>query len=190
MGLSDQRPYFHSSPGKRMERYAYLWKTSKVTISGRRWLDKADEPIIYREPYLARFSITWEKVLIVNYHSRTYKDDPEEEIECFYKYPDRYPDDRILIAGDFNTYPDAPVFIKLKSIGFSPSLNHQKTTLKKACDGNGEYLNHPIDYIFYDKHQFNLLGAGVVDFVQDCDKLDLARQLSDHLPVWGKFDMK
>ncbi|MFT5167264.1 MAG: deoxyribonuclease-1-like protein [Saprospiraceae bacterium] len=178
-----------SSPGRRVERYAYLWKTSKVTINGRPWLDKEDEPTIYREPYLARFSIKGEKVLIVNYHSRTYKDGPDPEIKCFYKYPDRFQNERIIIAGDFNTYPEAPVFIGLKNIGFLPSLNHQKTTLKKGCGENGEYLYHPIDYIFYAKHQFNLLDAGVVDFVQDCNKLDLARQLSDHLPVWSSFDI-
>ena len=46
----------NSSRGKK-ERYAFLWKSKKVRLVGRPWLDKTFDDIIIREPYLARFKI-------------------------------------------------------------------------------------------------------------------------------------
>ena len=172
------------SPGKRMERYAYLWKTSKVNLVGRPWLEKNFEPTIYREPYLARFKKGGNTILVVNYHSRSYRDNPQQEIGCFQKYPELYPNDILLFAGDYNTNCHDKVFQPLYSLGFKPNLVGQKTTLKRKCGTNGAYLNHPIDYILYNKNELKLIDAGVLDFVNDCTLLPQARMLSDHLPVW------
>lgn len=177
------------SPGKKMERYAFIWKPGKVSLVGRPWLDKENATTIYREPYLARFEIGEHSILIANYHSRSHDERPEREIECFYKYPERFPDDKILIAGDFNAYTNNSVFNYLRAIGFIPHLKDQRTTLKGKCKGNGRYLNHPIDFIIYDWHKFKLLKAGCIDFVKNCKNLEKARKLSDHLPVWGIFEV-
>lgn len=172
------------------ERYAYLWKTSKVKIKGRGWLDKTLEQLIYREPYLARFQIKGKTVLLVNFHSRTYKDHPEEEIISFADYPARFPDDPIIIAGDFNAKSKSKVFRSLEQSGFEANLQNAKTTLKRKCDAKGNYTNHPIDFILYQRSKFENLESGVIDFVGDCDNLLKMRGISDHLPVWAKFEIR
>ena len=178
------------SPGKRMERYAFLWKTSKVKLQGRPWLDKNCEPTMYREPYLARFKTKAQKdILVVNYHSRSHKDQPQQEITCFYDYPTYYKNEVILFAGDYNTNCHDRVFSPLYELGFEPNLLGQKTTLKRKCGTGGAYLNHPIDFILYNKQQVNLLDAGFVDFVNDCQLLTTARMISDHLPVWVEVEV-
>lgn len=51
---------FTDSPGKRKERYAILWKPSRLKLIGRPLLDKSCESVMYREPYLARFQVNGE----------------------------------------------------------------------------------------------------------------------------------
>jgi len=51
----------NSSSGKK-ERYAFLWKSKKIKLKGRPWLDKTFDDIIIREPYLARFQIEEEEI--------------------------------------------------------------------------------------------------------------------------------
>ena len=120
----------------------------------------------------------------MNYHSRVYKEKPEKEIVCFYQYPKLFPDDKIIIAGDFNKYVSDDVFLPLRELGFQPNLENQKTTLKQKCGKKGEYLNHPIDYILVDTDEMKIDKVGFVDFVEVCGNIKEARKLSDHLPVW------
>lgn len=178
------------SPGKRTERYAFFWKTKKLELVGRPWLDKTFEPIIYREPFLAKFKIENKTILVVNYHSRTYRDRPEEEIVCFNKYPQLFSNEHLIIAGDFNTPSSNSVFSTLRKLGFIFNIEDQKTTLKRKCGIQGVYLNHPIDYILLDSNSFKIMTAGVIDFVNDCNLLTEKRKLSDHLPVWVKIALK
>lgn len=179
----------NSSSGKK-ERYAFLWKTKKVKLMGRPWLDKTFDDIIIREPYLARFEFEDENILLVNYHSRVYKEQPEKEIVCFYQYPKMFDDDAIVIAGDFNKYVSDDVFKPLRDMGFQPNLENQKTTLKRKCGKQGAYLNHPIDYILVDTDVLEIKSAGVIDHVGNCEKLKRARTLSDHLAVWVELSWK
>lgn len=179
------------SPGKGIkERYAYIWKRNKASLEGRPWLDKHFEPLVHREPYMARFRVNGGVILIANYHSRSHKNNPQEEIDCLQHFPQLYPKDRLLFAGDFNTYTSNKIFEPLYEMGFQASPKNQKTTLKRKCGRNGEYLNHPIDFILYNDHQFTLLKAGHGDFVRDCNLLTNARMLSDHLPVWIEIELK
>lgn len=181
--------HFTDSPGKRKERYAILWKSSKVKLIGRPWLDKSCEPVMYREPYLARFRIKEANFLIANYHSRSYRENPQEEIPCFYDYQDRFNEDHIVIAGDWNAFTDDPIFNILWKKGFRSNVYKVKTTLKRSCGTNGAYKSNPIDFILYEERELQSKNAGVLDFVQDCEKLTLARRLSDHLPVWIEFEL-
>jgi deoxyribonuclease-1-like protein len=178
------------SPGKRTERYAFFWKTNKVRLIGKPWLDKTFEPVIYREPYLARFKVGDKQILVANYHSRSYRDHPEEEIICFNRYSQLFSNDRIVIAGDFNTPCSSKVFNSLREAGFVFNLEGQKTTMKRKCGKGGAYLNHPIDFILIESSDLKVEDSGFIDFVDDCELLKVKRKISDHLPVWVKVAMK
>ena len=106
------------------ERYAFLWKTSRVSIVHRAYLDKELENLCYREPFVAAFKAKGktEPFYVVNYHSRKYNDRPEEEIIHFINYPKRLDSDRILIAGDFNLNEKHTVWKPLYRKGFKSAL--------------------------------------------------------------------
>lgn len=179
------------SPGRgRKERYAFIWKTGKAHLEGRPWLDKHFEPVVYREPYLARFRVAGGVIMLVNYHSRSHNDNPQVEIDCLQYFPNLYPKDNLIFAGDFNTFTKDEVFQPLYNMGFQPSPSNQKTTLKRKCGKKGAYLNHPIDFILYNENELTLLDEGHEDFIRDCNRLTEARMLSDHLPVWVKVKLK
>lgn len=179
----------NSSSGKK-ERYAFLWKTNKVKLMGRPWLDKTFDDIIIREPYLGRFQFGDDNILLVNYHSRVHKEQPEKEIVCFYEYPKMFENEAIVIAGDFNKYVSDEVFQPLRAMGFQPNLEGQKTTLKRKCGRKREYLKHPIDYILVDTTVLEIETAGAIDHVGDCSQIKKARALSDHLAGWVMVNWK
>lgn len=169
------------------ERYAFLWKTSKVSLIHRAYLDKELEEVCYREPFIAAFKKKGDSVAfyVVNYHSRKYNDRPEEEIIHFIDYPKRLDSDRILVAGDFNLSEKHPVWKPLYRKGFKSAFQNQRTTLKTKCK-NGDYLSHPIDNIYFMGGITNI-ESGTLDFVGTCDNLNRAREISDHLPVYMQF---
>ncbi|SRX54810.1 endonuclease/exonuclease/phosphatase family protein [Aequorivita sp. CIP111184] len=169
------------------ERYAFLWKTSKVSLIHRAYLDKELEDICNREPYIAAFKIEGqsEPFYVINFHSRKYNDRPEEEIIDFLDYPTRLKSSRIIIAGDFNLDENHKVWKPFYNKGFKSALQNTPTTLKMKCK-NGEYLNHAIDNIYFTS-SIKLLQSGSVDIVDSCHELEWARALSDHLPVFMEF---
>ncbi len=177
-----------TSPGKRTERYAYIWKTKQLQLEGRPYLEKNFEPIVYREPFMARFKSKEGSFLIANYHSRSYKEEPEQEIDLLLMLNALYPNDRIIIAGDFNKYSDDSYFDKLKGLDYSLEPKNEKTTLKMSCKSGG-YYNHPIDFFIFENESFHVLKAGAIDFVKECELLDVARSISDHLPVFINFHL-
>jgi deoxyribonuclease-1-like protein len=176
------------SPPYKTERYAFLWKTSKVQLVGRPWLDKDNKDLIFREPYLAKFKVKGKQFIIANYHSRRFDEKPEEEVVAFYDYPDKYPGIPVIIAGDFNMAASEKVFKQLYKNGFSANLMGIKTTLKRKCSNSGYYRNYSIDFILYQNKYFVDMDSGAIDFVGDCDNLEKARGVSDHLPVWTRFE--
>jgi endonuclease/exonuclease/phosphatase family metal-dependent hydrolase len=93
----------------------------------------------------------------------------------------------LIIAGDFNVDEKMPVFNTLKNSGYRTAITNQKTTLKWSCEGT-DYLNYPIDNIFYSQEIYKTEGKAI-DFVRLCDGLKKARKLSDHLPVLLKFQI-
>ena len=172
------------------ERYAFLWKTSKVSIIHRAYLDKELEDLCYREPFIAKFKAKGktEPFYVVNYHSRKYNDRPEEEIIHFIEYRERLNSNRILIAGDFNLSETHAVWKPFYRRGFRNALQNQRTTLKMKCK-NGDYLSHPIDNIYF-LSGIVKINAGSVDIVGNCDNLKRAREISDHLPVYMEFKIE
>lgn len=174
------------SPSSNMsERYAYFWKTSKVRLMNKPYLDTELEEKCIREPYIAEFKLNNGKdsFFIVNFHSRVHSENPENEIIYIKDYPKRLNSDRIFILGDFNLNEKHAVWNDLYNIGYKSAIVNSPTTLKRSCKRN-KYLNYAIDNIFYDTQNIELINSGKIDFVGECSNLSKARTISDHLPVY------
>jgi len=169
------------------ERYAFLWKTASVKLLSVPYLDSNLATVCDREPYVGLFQAKNMDApfYLVNFHSRRYDAQPEEEIMHFIKYPDRLQSNRVIIAGDFNLDEKHRVWDKFYSRGFKNALINTKTTLKVKCKF-GAYRNHPIDNI-YATNGVSFSQMGSIDIVKNCENLKMARTLSDHLPVFIEF---
>lgn len=170
------------------ERYAFIWKTKHIKIKNRGWLlDELNIPID-REPFLLNFYIDQQNFTIINFHSRPHDKNPESEIKALSRFVVDSLATPLIIAGDFNVDEKKPVFEVLKSNRYKATITNRKTTLKGTCK-RGKYLNYPIDNIFYSK-DIGKIDGGIIDFVRFCDRLEKARKLSDHLPVFLKFKVR
>ncbi|WP_417238760.1 endonuclease/exonuclease/phosphatase family protein [Bizionia sp.] len=171
------------------ERYAFLWKTSKIDIIGSAYLDKALETKVYREPYIGKFKLKKanKEFYVINFHSRKHDDQPELEIQYFKDYLNRLNSNNIIIAGDFNLNENHPVWNDLYQQGFKAALKNKKTTLKRSCKSKG-YLSHAIDNM-YVSSGFSVVNSGVIDYIETCNNLEAARKISDHLPVFFQGHM-
>lgn len=172
------------------ERYAFLWKTSRVAIQNRAFLDSEREEYFYREPYIAAFKPKGvnKTFYVANYHSRVYSSKPQEEIIYLLDYSERWDTPYLLIAGDFNTSETDAVWKPFYKKGYKSALKGVSTTLKMKCK-DGTYLNHPIDNIYYTP-RVKMHQANSIDFVGSCDNLEHARGISDHLPVFMEFSLE
>lgn len=169
----------------RTERYAYLWKKSKVKLVGRPWLENIYAQQIDREPFLATFNAKGKKFTLVNFHAITKKHQPETEIKYFRYFPQAYPDLKLIFVGDFNLPQSHTVFNPLKKMGYVPALVNQKTTLRQKCLSSGS-LASEFDNIFYPKSNLNVIETGIIHFYQQFETLQEARTISDHVPVYIK----
>ncbi len=168
------------------ERYAFLWKTSKLDMIYKPYLDSILDNVCIREPFIGRFRLRTnkEQFILVNFHSRRFDQHPEEEVKYFYDYPKRF-EFPVIIAGDFNMSEKEAVFDGLYKLGYIPSVNDQKSTLKHSIE-NGNYLNHAIDNIYLPP-KTHLIEGKTIDFVKSFTTLEEARMISDHLPVQSKI---
>jgi len=106
----------------KQERYAYLWKPSKVTIVGKPWLEKKYGDSIDREPFLATFICGDKGFTLVNFHAITKKMQPETEVKYFKFLPVEYPNLNLIFCGDFNLPQSHSVFNPLKKLGYQPAV--------------------------------------------------------------------
>ncbi|MDP5172364.1 MAG: endonuclease/exonuclease/phosphatase family protein [Bacteroidia bacterium] len=173
------------------ERYAILWKPSKLQLQGRPFLDAELKEECDREPFLARFKIAGDttRFWVVNFHARTHDNAPEEEIRYFAQYQRRLGTTAVVIAGDFNLDDSHPVWTPFFQQGYKTALSKTPTTLKRDCNTDGEYFNYAIDNVFFPGSVFAKTASGRVDFVKTCEHLAEARDLSDHVPVWIKLQL-
>lgn len=169
------------------ERYAMLWKTSRLKLRSNPRLISELSKIIYREPYYAEFEHEGKFYHVLNYHSRRYDQYPEEELAAIIDLMFTDLDLNWILAGDFNLDENNDLFSIIYKKGFQPAIKNQPTTLKRKCL-NGQYLNHAIDNIYYNALHNKPIDSGVVDFVESCDNLSTARGISDHLPVYLKIE--
>ena len=171
------------------ERYAFLWKTSKVQIVGRPWLEKQYELEINREPFFATFTTKGKQFTTANFHAITKKMQPETEIKYFKFLPAEYPDLNLIFCGDFNCPQSHSVFNPLKKMGYCPIFTGQKTSLKMNCIET-ECLASEFDNIFYHKEKINFVNSGIIPFYEKFLSVGDARIVSDHVPVWFEFWVK
>lgn len=169
------------------ERYAYLWKASKIKELQRGWLEQNYVNRIDREPFMMDFSYEGEIFTLVSFHAIPKKKQPETEIKYFKFLPGLYPKKNLIFLGDFNTPQSHTVFNPLKKMGFRPALKNQKTSMKMKCVG-GECLASEFDNIFYNTKKIRLLDSGVILFYKSYPNMAAARRISDHIPVWAEFD--
>jgi len=176
------------SSAYKTERYAFLWKTASVQLVGKPWLETKYALEIDREPFYATFKYQNKSFTIVNFHAITQSKQPETEIKYFKFLPDLYPTLHLIFVGDFNCPQSHTVFNPLKSMGYAPVFDNQKTTLKQKCTGT-DCLANPFDNIFYNKKKQAIVQQGVIHFYKEFDSLESARKVSDHLPIWFTFQL-
>lgn len=170
------------------ERYAYLWKSSKIDIVGKAKLDKYYDEQIEREPYIINFKYNDLSFTLLSYHALPKSKEPEKEIKFFENYSNIYSKYELFFLGDFNLPSNHLVFDILKDADFTTIMKGQKTSLKLSCVNS--CLSQPYDHIFFNKKSIKILDSGVIHFYKDFEDIKAARKISDHIPIWVEFDTK
>ncbi|PCH75989.1 MAG: endonuclease [Flavobacteriaceae bacterium] len=173
--------YPTKSPPYKTEKYAYLWKTSKVSVNKKARLLSEVNPNVFREPYLIGFNVGGKSIELLNYHARKHKDKPQDEISDIIKYLKK--NKQTIIMGDFNLSETHPVWNNLYKSNYKSALRNNRTSLKTKCK-KGNYLYHSLDNIYYNDNMFSVIEADKVDLVKQCNQLKKVRRISDHLPIY------
>lgn len=178
-----------SSPYK-PERYAFLWKKHRMKLVGKAWLQQGQYAGLFdREPYFATFEVKGNRFTLVNFHAKTKSNQPETEVKYMKELPGLYPDLNLIFTCDFNLPQSHSVFNPLKKAGYKPALINQKTTLRQQCLA-GDCLASELDNIFSHPVAIEVLESGVIHFYRQFPDFETARLISDHLPVFIKFNLK
>lgn len=176
------------TPGS-SERYAFLWKTSRVQRVGRPQLEPVYRLEIEREPYMIDFRHKSDTFTLVSLHAIPKNKQPERELKYLKYLPGIYPGKTLIILGDFNCPQSHTVFGPLKSLGYKPALTGQKTSLRRNCISR-DCLASEYDNIFYPIARIRQVGAGVVYFNERMTGTLLPDFISDHLPVYLYFRIR
>ena len=171
-----------SSSAYKTERYAFLWKTSKVKKIGDAWLEQKYNLEIDREPYYCTFQYDEKQFTLANFHAITKSKQPETEIKYFKFLPEEYPKLNLIFLGDFNCPQSHTVFNPLKKMGYTSAFKNQKTSLKKQCENNN-CLASEFDNIWYDTKKVQLKNSKPIHFYKDFVDLNEAKKISDHIPI-------
>ncbi|CAM4083976.1 endonuclease/exonuclease/phosphatase family protein [Flavobacterium weaverense] len=177
-----------SSSAYKTERYAFIWRTSKVKQIGKAWLEQKYHLEIDREPYFCTFQYQGKEFTVVNFHAITKNRQPETEIKYFKFLPAEYPDLNLIFAGDFNCPQSHTVFNPLKKMGYQSILIGQKTSLKKECRED-LCLASEFDNMYFNIAKVRYINSGVIPFYKSFTKLKEARKISDHIPIWFEFSV-
>ena len=169
------------------ERYAYVWKPSKVKKIGKSWLEQNFQKEIDREPYMSTFEYKGKLFTLASFHAVPKKKNPESEIKYFKLLPALYPTLNLIFMGDFNCPQSNTVFTPLKKMGYKNSLSNQKTSLKQKCI-HQECLASEYDNMYYNSGKTKLKQAGIVPFYNQFVTNKEARKISDHIPIWSFFE--
>lgn len=168
------------------ERYAFLWKPSKLTLKGKPELANTVADDIDREPFMATFSTKTSSFTLVSFHAVPKSKQPETEIKWLQQLIVAYPDKQLIFTGDFNCPQSHSVFNSLKNVGYTPILTQQKTSLRHRCI-NDDCLASEFDNLFYQPQHLQLVQSGVVHFYKKFADVKAASYISDHLPIYAQF---
>lgn len=168
------------------ERYAFIWKTSKLSKVGDAWLERKYSIEMDREPYLATFKRGKSIFSLATFHALPKKQQPERELKYFKLIRAEYAALNLIFCGDFNCPQSHTVFVPLKSMGYKPVLIGQKTSLRQKCLKSG-CLASEFDNAFYDSAKAKLIKSGIINFYLNFPSLKAARKVSDHVPIY--FDL-
>lgn len=171
------------------EKYAFLWKASKVKKIGNCWLDQNFQKEIDREPFMGTFQHKEKVFTLVSFHAVPKKKNPESEIKYFKFFPKLYPKLNLIFLGDFNCPQSHTVFNPLKNKCFAPVLKHQKTSIRHKCI-HKDCLASEYDNLFYDTRKLQIIDKGIVSFYTNFNSMKEARKISDHVPIWCTIEFK
>jgi deoxyribonuclease-1-like protein len=172
-----------------VERYAFVWKPSKVKKIGESWLEQHLQKEIDREPFMSTFEYEGKSFSIATFHAVPKKKLPEKEIKLFQSIPSFYPHLNIIFMGDFNCPQSNSAFTPLKEEGYYTTLTNQKTSLRQKCRVD-DCLASEYDNMFYNFKINKVLQSGVIPFYNAFPTLKEARQISDHIPIWATFQIE
>jgi endonuclease/exonuclease/phosphatase family metal-dependent hydrolase len=170
------------------ERYAILWKPSKVSLVGKPWLETQYTDEINREPFYATFKAGGKEFTLANFHAITKDMQRETEVKYFKYLPEEYPNLTLIFCGDFNLPQSHSVFNPLKKMGYQSVLTGQKTSLRQECK-NDDCLASEFDNVFYNAAKIKYESSGVILFYKSFSEFEEARKLTDHVPVYFEFSL-
>ena len=177
-----------SSSAYKTERYAFIWKTSRLKRIGSPWLEKKYHLEIEREPYFCTFQCENKQFTVATFHAITKNKQPETEIKYFKLLPAEYPGLNLIFAGDFNCPQSNTVFNPLKKMGYQSLLVNQKTSLKQECRKE-QCLASEFDNMYYNARKINTVNSGVISSYKTFNSLQEARMISDHTPIWVEYSL-
>ncbi|MBE7169921.1 MAG: endonuclease/exonuclease/phosphatase family protein [Williamsia sp.] len=177
-----------SSKESGTERYAFIWKPSRVKKIGNAWLEKKYSEQIDREPYMATFQVKNKFFTMASFHAIPKAKQPETEIRYLRYVPDEYPGKNLIFGGDFNCPESHSVFNALKNMDYQPVFVKQKTSLRSKCVNN-DCLASEYDNLFCKRANIRVINSGVMHFYKSFSNIKDAIKVSDHIPVYMKFSV-
>ena len=174
------------------EKYAFLWRESRINFLGREltYLDITDA--FAREPYSARFESahTGRSFVIGTVHI-TYGQtvgDRVVEVHALREYWDFLnenivePGDTLILTGDFNLRPSHDAWDELKEVAL-PMITEGATTLSSI---DGRYANLYDNIWLPLDHSLPVTDSGIFRFplLLGWDHEKSRRHVSDHAPVY------
>jgi deoxyribonuclease-1-like protein len=175
--------YIISNPtsGEGSERYAYIFKKTRVKAKDRGVLEPTLSDKLNREPFRAIFIFKGQEYYFFNLHLVPTSKSPEKEANHLSDIGLIYSGKKIILVGDFNLKQTSPGFDGIKKWS-RPLLIDKKTSLKMKDDG-GSPLSQEYDNFFCSGNIISKF-SDVILFYRDFKTLRLARKVSDHCPIF------
>lgn len=176
--------YVVSDPttGAGSERYAYLYKKSRVKLKEKPCLEKTLEDKLNREPFKAIFVFKGSDYYLFNLHLVPTDKNPALEAAHLASLGETYKGKKIIFMGDLNLSQSDPGFDGVKKWA-KPTLIGKKTSLKMKEGEEGERLNMEYDNFFVTTN-IVVSKSDVINFFSEFKDLKLARKVSDHCPIY------
>lgn len=176
--------YIVSNPttGPGSERYAYLYKKSRVKLKEKPELEKTLQDKLNREPFKAIFLFNSSEYYLFNLHLVPTDKNPSLEAAFLSSLGDTYKGKKIIFMGDLNLPQSDPGFDGVKKWS-KPTLIDKKTSLKMKETIKEKWLNKEYDNFFISSNII-LIKTGVINFSSEFKDLRSARKVSDHCPIY------